>query len=193
MDKNYWDKEIKEHWFKDHKATLTKQGNLVVIDWRKPDTNIFAVRYVFDGYYLYVSGDIGEAVFKFSDTGYLFAQDYSLDYFEGKLRAYSRERRDFDREKALLELNDRAEDAMDYNGKKYSEDAIEDLKSIINDCSTVREFQNKIHELDLYQFGSEFYDWLPELGSVYPGEIRAYLIGLQMANEQLSKDKVENR
>ena len=36
-------KELKEHWFKDHKATLTKCGDLEVLDWRKPSTNNYAV------------------------------------------------------------------------------------------------------------------------------------------------------
>ena len=56
-------KELKEYWFKDHKATLTKHGDLEVLDWRKPGTSNYAVRYIFDGYRMYVSGDIGEAVF----------------------------------------------------------------------------------------------------------------------------------
>ncbi|WP_410745825.1 hypothetical protein, partial [Clostridium neonatale] len=56
-------KYIRENWFKDHKAVLTKHGDLEVLDWRRPGTCCYAVRYVFDGCHMYITGDIGEALF----------------------------------------------------------------------------------------------------------------------------------
>jgi hypothetical protein len=185
MDKAYWEKEIRENWFQYHKATLTKHGDLTVLDWKKPGTIIFGVRYVFDGRLLYVSGDIGEAVFKFSGNIGVDFSECGLDYFEGKLRASSRERRDFEKDEAIKELDDRVKNIVDEGYEPIPEDTIKELKDIIEDCTTVSEFQTKIHELDLNKFGDDWWEWLPELGSVFPGEIRAYLIGLQMANEQL--------
>jgi len=197
MDKitEYWEKEIRGNWFKDHKATLTKQGDLMVIDWRKSGTCIFGVRYVFDGRFLYVTGDIGEAVFKFSEKGYLVSQDYDLGYFMEKMTACSRPRYQFDSDVALKELDDRiniAKEEHDYENEDddyepYPKDAVKELREIIAECSTVESFQHEINQLDLYQFGNEFYEWLPELGSTISGEVRAYLIGLKMASEQLSK------
>jgi hypothetical protein len=193
MDKVYWEKEIRGNWFKDHKATLTKQGDLIVIDWRKPGTCTFAVRYVFDGRFLYVTGDIGEAVFKFSESGYLVSQDYALDYFTEKMTASSRPGYSFDSELALKDLDERIQINNDEDSESYPDDAVEQLKSIINDCSNVKEFQQRINELDLYKFGNEYYEWLPELGSTISGEVRAYLIGLKMAAMQLTKGEVTTK
>ncbi len=56
-------KEIREEWFKDHKATLETHGDITVLDWKRPGSNFYYCRYVFDGHRVYISGDIGEAVF----------------------------------------------------------------------------------------------------------------------------------
>jgi hypothetical protein len=193
MKKEQWQKEIKENWFKGHKATLKDEGSLKILEWRTPDTITFYVRYVFDGCNMYVSGDIGEAVFRFSQKADPFVlAKYNLDYFEEKLEAFSRTRRNFVADQALEDLEQRIKDHGEEGGDPYPEEAVKDLKEIINDCSSQADFHTRIHsEMDLYQFGSEYYEWLPDLGEEIPGEIRAYLIGLQMATEQLKPSEVE--
>jgi hypothetical protein len=186
------EKEIRENWFKDHVAALTFHGDLMVLDWRKPDTCIFAVRYVFDGYHMYVSGDLGQAVFHFTEIAYYERIcRYSLDYFEEKLCAFSRDRRDFDREEALKELEDRLKDMAEDGSEPYDADAVYNLRGIINNCATSREYHERLHDMDIYRFYGEPYEWIPELGSEISMTIQAYLIGLQMANEQLSKVEVK--
>lgn len=36
-------KYIRENWFKDHKAVLTKHGDLEVLEWKKPNRRVYAV------------------------------------------------------------------------------------------------------------------------------------------------------
>lgn len=55
---------IRNEWFKDHKAYITKLSDRVtVVDWKREDSGFYSVRYVFDGDKLYISGDIGTAVY----------------------------------------------------------------------------------------------------------------------------------
>jgi hypothetical protein len=170
------EEEIKR-WFKDHVATLTKYGDIEILDWHKPDTCIFAVRYVFDGCHMYVSGDLGEAVFRFTEKAYpQQIATYSLDYFDEKMRAFCDAERDFDRDvakKYLIEMKN--EDVI--TESKYNE-----LLALADQCTSVREWERQIYDLDIM---SDAWEWLPGIGSVIPMRVESYLIGLKMAVAQL--------
>jgi hypothetical protein len=137
------EKEIKR-WFSDHVATLTKLGDIEILDWRKPDTYIFGVRYVFDGCHMYVSGDCGEAVFWFSERAYpQRIATYSLDYFDEKMRAFCNSERDFDRDVAKKYLAEmRNEDVI--TEKNYTK-----LLNLAEECLSVREWEHLIYDLDI--------------------------------------------
>lgn len=88
MDREQEAKIIREEWFDKHIATLTQHGSLQVLDWREPGTNCYYCRYVFDGYRMYVSGDIGEAVFNLTWKADVHSFDkVHLEYFHGKIAA----------------------------------------------------------------------------------------------------------
>ncbi len=175
------DEEIKQDWFKEHKATLTKQGNIEVLDWRKPGTGNFAVRYVFDGYHMYVSGDLGEAVFRFSEAAYLHRiAHYSLDYFEEKMRAFTDARRDFNQEKAVKYLKEQLSE--DETPDKEAYDA---LFAMINDCSSVREWEHQLFSFDYGRLGGDAWEWISSIGDEIPVRVKSYLIGIKMASAQI--------
>ena len=50
--------------FAEHKAELKDLGNMQILNWQKPGTVWYRIRYVFDreGGRIYISGDLGEAV-----------------------------------------------------------------------------------------------------------------------------------
>ena len=173
--------EITKNWFKDHKAVLTNQGNIEVLDWRKPDTNIFSIRYVFDGFFMYVSGDLGEAVFRFSEAAYLHRTAYySLDYFESKMRAFCDERRDFSQEKAIEYLKERRND---YDTP--DESAYDELEKMIADCFSVQDWIRQLSSFDYQRLGCDAWEWVAGIGDEIPARVKSYLIGLKMASEQL--------
>ena len=181
------EKEIRENWFKDHVAKLTTHGDLQVLEWRKPDTNIFAVRYVFDGYHLYVTGDLGEAVFRFTERAYPERQwQYDLDYFEEKLRAFTDARRDFDQGRAKEYLAERKADMEDWD-QPFDEGIYKELLSLIDQSSTIRDWEAQLYSFDIGRVSSDAYEWLPGIGEIIPMRVRSYLIGLKMAHEQLVK------
>jgi hypothetical protein len=181
------EKEIREYWFKDHKAELKDFGKIQILDWKKPGTGIYRVRYVFDGYMLYISGDIGDAVFclTWEATVHSFANTH-IDYFIGKLSAYSDNRWDFDNKKAIKRLREWLKD-MKECGIKYNHDTMKELFESTRECSSCSEWRNIVTlNLDfISELDPEFYEWIFNIGNEYPARLQGYLIGLKMASEQL--------
>lgn len=75
--------EVKE-WFKDHKARL-KDENILI--FRNPKCFSYAMHYVIYGNRLFVTGDLIDAVFTWSDQlTFKWLSDLNLDYFQSKCR-----------------------------------------------------------------------------------------------------------
>ena len=56
--------QLATEWFAKHQATLVAQDqNVTIIDWRRPDTGNYAMRFIITGYYVIVTGDVGEAIY----------------------------------------------------------------------------------------------------------------------------------
>lgn len=196
MDKES-ETEIRTEWFKDHKAelvyfhkvTLLKAEEIIVLDWRKPDTCIFAVRYVFDGNHMYVSGDLGEAVFHFTEKADPDRiAGYNLSYFNEKLKAFADPRRDFNKETAKTYLNDwrkeHSDEAEGFGRKTWAE-AWQELYNMAEDCSTVKEWEIKLADFNINRMGNDAWEWIYSIGDEVPLRLQSYLIGLKMAVEQL--------
>jgi hypothetical protein len=68
--------------FNNHVADLTKQGEITVIDWHNRDgSNAYHVRYVFDFDKLYISGDLGSAIFQWCGSRIDPLKYLSKDYY----------------------------------------------------------------------------------------------------------------
>ena len=189
-------KELKEHWFKKHKATLTKQGDLEVLDWREPGTNNYAVRYVFDGYKMYVSGDIGEAVFNLTwKAGVHSFNGIGIDYFVEKMDAGEKVTWDSEEaEKSLTEwkeerLKDKEYYFEDKTEQTKFEILVDNLIDAVNECNSEEqwawEYVNEVYRDDISEFDPDYWEWMYTIGNVVPHHTYGFLIGLQMASEQL--------
>lgn len=182
-------KEIREYWFKDHQVNIVSNLPMTVINWRKPDTGIFAVRFVLDKNYMYVSGDIGDAVFRFTQEADIRCiANYNLQYFHEKLSAFSNPKYDFDEEQARKELQGWRDDTMDKEGKEDKNKFIDDIKqieNIIGESSTVNDFVYSMRDLH-NDFIRDRWEWIYRIGEVIPIRVQAYLIAIQMINERLN-------
>ena len=62
--------KLAAEWFKNHSATAFQSGNggskLTVIDWRKPDTGNYAMRFTVSQNCVVVTGDVGDAIYCFT-------------------------------------------------------------------------------------------------------------------------------
>jgi len=56
-------KDIRERWFKNHKAVFEEHGPVKMLTWHQEGNSCYWCRYIIHGLYLMVYGDIGEAVY----------------------------------------------------------------------------------------------------------------------------------
>ncbi|MEA4922183.1 MAG: hypothetical protein VB031_02310 [Eubacteriaceae bacterium] len=102
-------KEIKK-LLKDHVAKLSDYGNIKVLDFKRPDSGVYRMRFIFEEDYcrLHISGDLGAlsatnfnnmCLEKFGD----FTRD--TDYFREKINCSEHDLFYFDEEKAKEELS----------------------------------------------------------------------------------------
>lgn len=186
MRKRDKETEIRERWFPEHKAALTIHGDLKVLDWGKPGTIVYYCRYVFDGCELYISGDIGEAVFRLTWNADVHSfNDIHIHYFYEKLSAYGEERVDFDSEQAVQRLKEWGQELTE----EYDSDVLKDLIKVAEGCSSVRNWADAVNSSEFNDFISEldqdYWEWMYGIGDEIPWRIYGYLIGLKMASEQL--------
>lgn len=180
------DEDIKSN-FKDHVAKLTKVSDSIsTLDWRKPGTCFYSVRYVMDGRNLYVTGDLGSAVFNLTWTATLESfRDVNVEYFHEKLAAVEGENMEFDDDTAKDTLQDFFDE---YDEDNNYEELLETLKKAVDGCQSNRDWADivngELHD-DIADFDTDYWEWIYEVGEVVPSRVRAYLIGLKMAAEQL--------
>jgi hypothetical protein len=178
------DKEmIMEEWFKYHKANIIQEEDIKVLEWRKPGSGYYGVTYIFHGFHMFVSGDLGDAVFRFSEQARPERiANYSLDYFESKMTAYHEPTKDFNPDKAKKYL----EEMKQENEGLFRDDTYEELLKLADGCNSVSgwleglSYGNYLGDID------DSWEWLPKIGNETPSRVKAYLIGIKMANEQLN-------
>ena len=82
-------------WFREHVIDIStmpdeasQNGLMTVVDFHRPDSSMYAVRYIFSGHYVFVSGDLGTAVFNCTwRTGPTDGYWKNTDYVYEKLDA----------------------------------------------------------------------------------------------------------
>lgn len=188
----YKDKEIKENWFYEHVADLKYYGDIKTLRWGKPNHWMYRCNYVFQGRNMYVSGDIGEAVFCFTELADVNKiADYSLSYFESKLRAFCEPEKEFDSEKAIKRLRAWLKELKECGTEWDHDEMRRFFEEVKKECTSKKNFEFIInnHYDMISELDQDFWEWLPGCGDETPMRIRAYLIGLKMAAEQL-KGKV---
>lgn len=184
--------QIKENWFKNHVAKLTQHGDMQVLEWRQPGTSNYYCKYVFDNNKIYISGDIGEAVFSLTWKAEINSfDDIYLGYFEEKLSAYSGDRRDFSSERAVKRLREWATDLKD-DGIKYDNEKMRTLFEGARSCSRSDEWAYEyVNNDELNEFISElhadYWEWMYKIGDEIPCRVQGYLVGLKMAADQLKE------
>ena len=222
MEKDSIEKELREKWFKNHKASLEKLSEDVsILRWREPGTSAYSVRYIFDYNKIYITGDLGDAIFKIYDKVDLEkVASFDIYYFHKKLTAIDEEKWSFNSEKAIGRLKEEIKEVNENKAEYLGLD--EDGTGIIDELSD--EQQSKVDEYDEYiemfnsmiseaeecnfrshwvqsiyqnylddlsDYDNDFYEWIFDIGNEYPREIQAFLIGLKMAAKQLKESEVE--
>ena len=173
--------------FAEHKAELKVSGNMQIVDWRKPGTGCYRVRYVFDqeGGRIYISGDLGEAVVQptwLATPGTTYNTVCGGDivvnerYFLEKVKASS-DKYEYD--------YDEAEKVVRENCPGIEEDDLEIVMSDFDERWGLRHIESEARDI-LEGFDRDYWEWFATAGQSVDGRIYLWLVGLKMAWEALN-------
>lgn len=184
--------EIRNEWFKDHKAYVTGKEGFQQINWSKGNF-AYRTKYILSGNNIFISGDIGEAVYTLTCAATLEnIKDFNLGYFTGKLTALGRgSKYNFNSSLAKRQLGERL--------IEYELDGYENTPKIRQVVSDAIE---ESHTMDSYNFWLQHcymtsglsYDDIEEffdLGKELRPSVIAYWVGLKMIIEQLDILKID--
>lgn len=198
------EKQIRECWFKNHIASITQHGELTVLDWKNPANGHYHVRYVFDGHRLYITGDIGEAVFNLTWKADVHSfTDVTISYFMEKMSAFSDDRYDFSTDKAANRLEEWKGELLesgDYEDEAAREklcNTIDKLIQGVRSCNSEEKWAFQYVNGEFHEFISscdaDYWEWIYHIGRAIPMRVRGYLIGLQMASNQLKAREIADK
>jgi len=183
--------EIRNDWFKDHKVTIIGEEGFQQIIWSKGSFE-YRTKYILSGNNIFISGDIGEAVYSLTCPATLDnIKNFSLGYFTGKLTALDRNGKyNFNSTLAKQQLRERL---IEYELDGYAN--IPKIRKVVSDAI------EESHSVDSYSFWLQHYymtsdlnyDAIEEffdLGKELCPRIIAYWVGLKMIIEQLENNKL---
>lgn len=183
----------KEH-FKNHVATFTDYDNIKILDFKKPGSSHYRIRFLFeeDYYRLHISGDLGELIA--SNYNNMCYEDFSdfvhnTGYFESKIKCHNRPLYEYDYDKAKQELQERFEDygvSSEYDFETDEEYREEIIEEILEDLDTDKGLGSKAYDI-LSEIDGDCFEWIGNVGKEKTGILELYMLAFELAQEQLAR------
>lgn len=191
--------------FKSHVATFSDYGNIKILDFKKPNSSEYRIRFLFeeDYYRLHISGDLGELIA--TNCRNMTYEDFSefvndVGYFESKIDCHSRPIYVFDEDAAKEDLRELfKEDSLmiDTAANKYlweseDEQRIDDaICDILVDFSETTGMGSKgLEELSEYILDPyEAHTTASRIGKRPTGILNLYMLAFKLAQENLKASK----
>ncbi|MCK5604629.1 hypothetical protein KAR91_22260 [Candidatus Pacearchaeota archaeon] len=188
--------QLKSRYFKDHKATVRELAEGVTdIVWQKEkDSNCYVV-YLIRGNVLYVSGDLGSAVYFWGRRLSIeWLAGLNIDYFASKCEASEHGRlfRSWasDVAEKWIEsfVKDHIDDCYDEEGEAEALAVFNELKEDMERATDSKEEWIAFASGDDGRrvFGDEWWDYAADIGTVVDFRCRTHLAGLKLINEQVN-------
>jgi hypothetical protein len=199
------EKEIKNHYFKNHKAKYNNLNEeMFILDWEDPTSKEYNIRYVMDGKFLYVTGGLNAATYRFDWRNLKLSSflTIEIDYFYKNLISYQESNIIFNPQKAQYEIEEKTLEEKEFpeeTNKKLVE-LLEQIYNLTKECVSHKEWKRLLSSSDivddLVKFTPDFYvtdihEWIFTIGDDIPNNIKAHLIGLKMAAKQLDIELVK--
>lgn len=188
--------------FKDHVAKFTDYGNIKILDFQRPGSNEYRIRFLFqeDFCRLHISGDLGElTATNYRNMNYEdFGPDFSKNpcYFEEKIDCHERPLYTYDEDKArkyieeLFKENELSlPDRYYFGNEDYEafEDFIDDvLDNFDDDKGMSPEGYRVLSEVD-----NDAWEYASKIGRERTGIIELYLLAFRLAQEDLERQESE--
>ncbi len=186
--------EKQKEIFKDHVATYTDYGNIKIIDFKRPGSSHYRIRFLFeeDYYRLHISGDLGELIASnYHNMCYEDFGDFvhNTGYFEGKIDCHSRPIYVYDEEKAKKDLIKQLEWYDWAKENEYSDWTIEErrdseLDYILEDFNSEMGLGTRAYDR-LSEIDADCFEWIQRIGREESGILELYMLAYELATEQL--------
>lgn len=112
------DLELQKKMFADHVATLRDYGDIKIVDFQKPGSNYYRIRFIFEEDHdrVHISGDLGELI-AYNHAGFSFRRfiDYCYRHrvwFKTKVLCSSRPLQTYNQELAEKQLTEKLKDKL---------------------------------------------------------------------------------
>jgi len=192
----------KEELFKNHVAKFTDYGNIKILDFQRPGSSEYRIRFMFeeDFYRLHISGDLGElTACNYVNMTYEGMKDFVNNpyYFEEKIRSHERPIYVYDKDKARKDIKEMfEEDEFDLPSKYYigtddDAEAFEDfidnvLEDFDDDKGISPEGYRALSEID-----NNAWEYASRIGKERTGIIELYMLAFRLAQEDLKRQESE--
>ena len=187
--------EVQKKHFEHHIAKFTDYGNIKILDFQKPDSSVYRIRFLFeeDYYRLHISGDLGELIASnYHNMCWDEFDDYvhNPGYFEEKIDTHSRPIYVYDEEKARKDLIERLKGVsfiptFDFETEEELRD--ETIDDILSDFDDRRGIGSKGYDA-LSKYDSDCWEYISEIGKEKTGIIELYLLAFDLAKKKLEED-----
>lgn len=176
--------------FQNHVATFTDYGNIKILDFKRPDSNEYHIRFLFeeDYYRLHISGDLGELIAcNYKNMVFELFEEHFTDntgYFSTKIDCMNRAMYYYDEEQAI-------KDIMEYLGEECLEEMKEGgvdielwFSNILIDFSEEFGIQSGGYDA-LSDYIYEANECVRDFGRVNTGILELYMLAFKLAMKQL--------
>ena len=197
------DIERQKKKIKDHVAKFTDYGNIKILDFQRPGSNEYRIRFLFeeDFYRLHISGDLGElSAVNYRNMNY---EDFSADfnnnpyYFEEKIRSHERPLYVYDEDKARKDIKENLEGCevclpprycvgADDDAEAFDDFIYDVLEDFDDDKGISQEGYRVLSEVD-----NNALEYAAQIGRERTGIIELYLLAFRLAQEDLERQESE--
>ena len=179
--------------FAHHKAVFRQLDGISTLDWRNEDgSSNYYVRYVFDESRgcLYISGDLGSAVIQLTERATLKAlSDYEIGYFVEKIEC-STDKYAYDEKIAKEKLKEflfPKDEELSDEEKKERQDCLETLMENFSEFSGFYHVSDDTDHV-LLEICPDYGEWIYSAGQYIDTRVICWLIGLQIAYQQIREE-----
>ena len=185
------DLEREKKNFQNHVATFTDYGNIKILDFQRPSSNEYRIRFLFeeDHYRLHISGDLGELIASnYKNMVFeLFERDFTdnTGYFNEKIDCMNRHRYYYDEEQAEKDIREFFEEHdYLYEFEEKDIDVDELVYDILEDFTDNRGIGDKGYAvLDEYIYDA--WEYVRDFGKISTGILDLYMLAFKLAMKQL--------
>lgn len=192
------DLKVQKKHFKNHIATFTDYGNVKIVDFKRPDSNEYRIRFLFEEDYcrLHISGDLGELIASnYNNMTFKGFSDFvnNVGYFKEKIDCHNRKIYTYDSEdakedlKELLEEWDMMEEILQHGRCEWEtdEDKLEEFyEDVLEDFSDNIGVGSKGYDA-LQEHFSDAWEFARDIGKRSTGILELYMLAFKLATKQL--------